>query len=72
MEYVPYTTTGNETWSFIANKAYGDPNEVKKITDANPDVPISAILPAGITLRIPINPLVNTTDTSILPIWMQK
>lgn len=72
MNYVPYTTVGGETWSYIANKAYGDPFNIKPIVDANPDIAISSVLEAGVTLRIPTQtPEDNTTISALLPFWKQ-
>lgn len=68
----PYTTVGGDTWSGIAYKAYGDETLSKIITDANPTVPISYIVPAGLVLNIPVSEDDATmVDISILPPWKQ-
>lgn len=73
MNYVTYTTTGGENWGFIANKAYGNPFDIKTITDANPTVELGGLLPAGIVLKIPVKDVPsNVVDQSLLPFWKRE
>ena len=65
-----YVTSGGESWGMISYLAYGDEGLISTLTDANPTVAITAVLPAGITLIVPI--LVtpeSTINTSLLPPW---
>lgn len=65
-----YTTTGGENWGQISYQAYGDEGLMSTITDANPTVAITPILPAGITLVIPIVEVpASTVNSALLPPW---
>jgi phage tail protein X len=67
---VPYTTTGGENWGMISYEAYGDEGLIKTITDANPTVAITPILPAGIVLSIPVvDKPASNINTQLLPPW---
>ena len=68
-DYRFYKTQQNDRWDKIAYKFYGDVFRPSPIIEANPDVAITPILPAGITLMIPI--LENETKKEGLPIWKQ-
>lgn len=67
-----YTVKSAERWDNIANKAYGNPGLIEPIIDANPNVLITPIVPAGTVLEIPIleEEIVETPSES-LPPWMQ-
>jgi hypothetical protein len=68
--YIPYTVTEGERWDHIAQKAYGKASNYQPIIAANPTIPITTRLPAGIVLRIPIIPDNNIlTDTELIPPW---
>lgn len=70
MEYLQYTTTGQERWDNIAYNAYGDAGMSRIIIEANPDVAIDDILLPGIVLRIPIISEATTIiNSDILPPW---
>jgi hypothetical protein len=67
---IPYTTTGDTRWDTIAQKAYGKASAFQPIISANPNVPITALVPGGTVLLIPI--LENNsilTDAESLPPW---
>lgn len=71
--FTTYTTNGGETWSLIAYRAYGDAYDFKTLTDANPDVAIDALLPAGIVLKVPVKAVADTTvNQALLPFWKQN
>jgi len=67
-----YITTEGERWDAVAQKAYGKPAAFNGIIAANPMVPITPRLAAGIVLNIPIiedNSI--QTDAELLPPWKQ-
>jgi phage tail protein X len=67
--FIAHTTTEGERWDQLAWRYYGDARRYLPIVQANPHVPISATLPAGLTLAIPVlQPLPTTED---LPPWMR-
>ena len=69
-DYTEHITQENERWDTIAYKAYGDPTEVNRLLEANPSVPINAVLPAGIRLLVPIVETVSVEiDKKLLPPW---
>lgn len=68
MAETTYKTSQGERWDTVAFKAYGNPYLVDIIAEANPDVAITEVLPAGITLKIPVRER-DTIDTSLLPPW---
>ncbi len=67
--YKFYKTQTGDRWDKIAYKFYGDVFKQQPIIEANSDVAITPILPAGITLMIPI--LENGADKGGLPVWKQ-
>ena len=67
-----YPVTAPERWDNVAFKAYGDASLIEGIVDANPDVAITAIIPAGTLLNIPVITIdVQDTATASLPPWLQ-
>ena len=67
--FIAHVTTEGERWDQLVWRYYGDAHRYLPIVQANPHVPISAILPAGLTLAIPVlQPLPTTED---LPPWMR-
>ena len=65
-----YTTISNDRWDLISWKFYGDPSLYEVIIDANPAVPISPVLPQGVTLQIPIIvPPAPEVPANQLPPW---
>ena len=53
-EYYSYVTVDNDRWDKISNKFYKTPNLYEKIIQANPNIPRTPLLSAGIKLNIPI------------------
>jgi phage tail protein X len=51
---IEYTTQDGDRWDLIAYKHYGDAAQIGPIQRVNLHVPLSPVLPAGITLRIPV------------------
>lgn len=69
-EFTEHITQQDERWDTIAYKAYGDATEVNRIIEANPKVPITPVLPAGIRILIPIIETVSVeVDDKLLPPW---
>ncbi|MDE2577958.1 MAG: tail protein X [Hyphomicrobiales bacterium] len=59
--FVSYTTKPGDRWDLIAYRMYGDATRYGPIVDANrafyvrdPLVSILAVLPPGLTLKIPV------------------
>jgi phage tail protein X len=71
MESFNYTTTEGDRIDTLAVKFYGGNNGISIITDANPDVPITAIYPVGTVLIIPIVEDEEVNNVSDLPPWKQ-
>lgn len=53
-EYYSYVTVDNDRWDKISNMFYNSPNLYEKIIQANPNIPLTPLLHAGIKLNIPI------------------
>ena len=67
-----YPLIAPERWDNIANLAYGDPGNIEGIIAINPDVLITAIIPAGTILNIPIVEQEDLpTPATDLPPWLQ-
>jgi len=68
-----HITTAGERWDLIAWHYYGDAHRYAPLIAANPHVPITPALPAGIRLNIPV--LARQSGTTIhkqgLPPWMR-
>lgn len=62
-------TREGERWDTLAWRYYADPLRYEPIIAANPQVPIMAILPAGLRLAIPVLAALPSTDTADLPPW---
>ncbi len=70
MTFTEHITTENERWDTIAYAAYGDAGAINGLIEANPTVPITATLSAGIRLLVPIVETVSVEiDSNILPPW---
>jgi hypothetical protein len=81
-DYTSYTTKQSDRWDLIAYAAYGafkitisdedgNPKEVDSmdyIIQANRGIPITAELPPGLILKIPIVEFVQT-KTESMPPW---
>ena len=70
MQFQIYTTKEGDRWDLIAYEKYGDVNKMNILISANPFVPITSTLAAGIQLKIPV--IEETTETlEGLPFWLQ-
>jgi len=69
-EFYEYITKDGDRWDLIAYDYYGDATLYEPIITANPDVPITPILPSGLKLQIPVR---DDTDeiTFTLPPWRE-
>lgn len=69
-KYYFYTTKGNVRWDNVAQEVYGISSMIGDIVRANPEVPITPVLPNGLVLKIPI---VATTAAQVpaekKPFW---
>ena len=70
MQFRIHTTKEGDRWDLIAYKYYADVTKMDAIIAANPFVPITPTLEAGIELQVPILEEANTI-TEGLPPWMQ-
>jgi len=68
-----HITTEGERWDTIAYAWYGDAHRYAPIIAANPHVPITPVLPAGLRLNIPVlaRQSNNTLSKQGLPPWMR-
>jgi hypothetical protein len=67
-----YIVIAPERWDYIANKAYGKPGMVTPLVKANPNVLITAVIPAGTILNIPILEEDQVQiDSDLLPPWLK-
>lgn len=70
MENLQYTVSENERWDTVSFKAYGNPGFSESLIRANPEVGITAIIPVGTILNIPVqeeNQVLNISE--LLPPW---
>lgn len=67
-----HTVTAGERWDTLAWRYYGDPFAYGRIIEANPALNIVPVLPAGVTVLVPLLTVaqqVTQRDTSRLPFW---
>ena len=69
MEYLEHRTTEGDRWDLLADKYYGDWRLMGTIVKANPHVPTSPYLEAGVRLAIPILEVAETIAAEELPPW---
>lgn len=70
MALTNYKTVQGDRWDTVSYKAYGDATRIKELIEANPELPISSVLPAGIIINIPILDNVdNSISQELLPPW---
>lgn len=69
MEYTQYTTQENDRWDTIAYKAYGDAGRIDGLIKANPGLAAGRVLPAGVTIRVPVAAAAVAADNPLLPPW---
>lgn len=67
--FIVHITIEGDRWDQLAWRYYGDAHRYLPIVEANPHVPITAALPARLTLAIPM--LEPVTSTEDLPPWMR-
>ncbi|CAI8825496.1 Tail protein X [Pseudomonas sp. IT-232MI5] len=67
--FIPHLTTEGERWDQLAWRYYGDAHRYGPIADANPNVPLNATLPSGLTLAIPL--LAARPTAQDVPPWMR-
>lgn len=68
--YTEYLTVQGDRWDTVAFKAYGDATQVGLIIEANQEVYLTEILPAGTRLFIPVIEVIEVnTDPALLPPW---
>lgn len=69
--FTEYRTLEGDRWDTVAQKAYGDPTQYQQIIAANPGIAISAQLPAGILLKVPVisTQVQSVQNQSSLPPW---
>lgn len=68
MTYTKYTTKQGDRWDTVSSLAYGDGTKISELMQANPKVPKDVLLPAGITLYVPILSQPEV-ETNLLPPW---
>lgn len=70
-EFTEYRTLSGDRWDFIAHKAYGDATQYQKIIAANPSIAVSAVLPPGTLIKVPIisTQQQSPQNLSNLPPW---
>lgn len=66
-----YITIDGDRLDVIAHKAYGDSTKWREIIEANPDLAIMPVYPAGIRIIIPVDEGVDILESSFLPPWKQ-
>lgn len=67
--YLTHITREGERWDQLAHRYYGSALAYERIIAANPHVALTAILPSGLTLSIPVIELEDLSEE--LPPWMQ-
>ena len=69
VEYIQHITQDGDRWDTLAYRYLGDAYNIKPIVEADPMVPLFPILPAAVTIYIPVfdpQPLINYNN---LPPW---
>lgn len=68
--FTEYLTTQGDRWDTVAFKAYGVATMVQPIIEANREVYLTEIIPAGVRLLIPIIEVAETeANSDLLPPW---
>lgn len=68
-QYLQHITTEGERWDQLAWHYYGDPMAYKRLIEANPHVPVTNTLLAGVHLSIPV--IDDTQISESLPPWLR-
>lgn len=69
-DFYEYITKDGDRWDSIAYEFYSDPTLYESIVVANPEVPITPILPSGLKLKIPVLEYSNEIEFT-LPPWRE-
>lgn len=74
IDCIEHVTREGERWDSLGWKYYGDPYDYGRIIEANPSLDISAGLPSGVVVLIPILPLATAQaaeqlTSADLPPW---
>ncbi|VYU52256.1 hypothetical protein [Metakosakonia massiliensis] len=69
MRYLEHITTEGERWDNLAWRYYGDALAYERLIAANPHVAITAVLPSGVRLIIPV--VRATQATTELAPWLR-
>lgn len=69
MSFIQHTIKGDKRWDELAVEAYGDPNQIETITEANRTISLSAIVPAGTKINIPIIEQDEVVNPNNVPPW---
>lgn len=64
-----YTTAAGDRWDTLAARFYGSNAGIAVLIDANPAVPITAVLPMGTPLIVPVIDDTEITNNTNLPPW---
>jgi phage tail protein X len=67
--FLTHTTQASDRWDLIAWRYYGNALDYGRIVEANPHIPISAVLPAGLTVLVPI--IESDEQSEALPPWLK-
>jgi nucleoid-associated protein YgaU len=68
-QYLMHTTVEGERWDSIAAKYYGDAALFQVIANANESIPMTAVLPVGLVLMIPIIERIDAVTLEVPP-WL--
>ena len=69
--YLEHIVKQSERWDTLAYKYYGNPFEVNRLIDANPQVAFCEELPLGQTIYIPVIKEPPTSNLDMPP-WMRE
>lgn len=72
MESFNYTTVAGDRWDTLAARFYGNNAGIAILIDANSAVPITAVLPIGTPLVVPVMDDLQIIDKNILPPWKRS
>ena len=67
-DFFEYITKDGDRWDLIAYEFYADATLYESIIIANPEIPITPILPSGLKLKIPVREE-NDNIEFTLPPW---
>lgn len=72
MDTKQYTLKSDDRWDNIAQLAYGVPGKIEDIVALNPNVLITAVIPAGTILNIPVVEAEDAIPAAeLLPPWLR-